>query len=150
MTEEEEEVKIPIYWKYMPAVINASLIVLFGIIYKYVTVWLVRAENHRYEQDFENSIAAKTFMFNFVNTYISNFVAIIYYQNFFTLMTNLVTVMVFKQVLMNVFEFFFEKIVVGRKIKKSNTLFEIPLAEAELNDDALEMENLKVHQMVNR
>ena len=45
-------------------------------------------------------------------------------------MINLVIVMIFKQVFMNLFEFFSEKILVGRKISKSDGFFEIPLAEA--------------------
>jgi len=48
----------------------------------------------------------KIYMFQFVNTYISNFVAISYNQNYATLTTNLAIVMIFKQVFMNLLEFF--------------------------------------------
>lgn len=65
----------------------------------------------------------KTYMFNFVNTYISFIVAIVYNQNFATLTTNLIVVMVFKQMIFNVLEFFQEKILVGRKIRKVEALF---------------------------
>ena len=51
---------------------------------------------------------------------------------------------------MNLFDYFYEKISVGRKIRKSNALFESPIAEAELNDDMLQKENLVVHSFVNR
>ena len=47
----------------------------------------------------------KTYMFQFINTYISNFVYIFYYQDFNKLQMNLITVMVFKQVLFNVLEY---------------------------------------------
>ena len=35
-------------------------------------------ENHRYVSSHENSMINKVYMFQFVNTYISNFVIIIY------------------------------------------------------------------------
>jgi len=85
-------------------------------------VWLsgklVDNENHRYVSSYENSLINKIYMFQFVNTYISNFVAVCYNQNFATLTTNLVIVMVFKQVFMNVFEYVHEKYSIGKKIRK--------------------------------
>ena len=53
-----------------------------------------------------------------MNTYIGNFVAIGYNQNFNSLTLNLFIVMVFKQVIMNLIEFFQEKYTVGKKITK--------------------------------
>ena len=38
----------------------------------------------------------KIYMFNFINTYIGNFVAIVYNQNFVSLQLNLIIVMIFK------------------------------------------------------
>ena len=63
----------------MPSVVNALLIILFGQIYQRLALWLVKKENHRFEQEFEDSIANKTYMFQFINNYISNFVAICYF-----------------------------------------------------------------------
>mgnify|MGYP000845291154 CR=1 FL=1 len=97
---ETGEQKVAGYMKYVPSVINAALIVLFGVIYKWLALRLVKGENHRYTQEFENSLINKTYMFQFVNTYISNFVAAFYTQNFGSLTTNLVIVMVFKQLFM--------------------------------------------------
>jgi len=73
---------VPIYWKYGPAVVNATLIFIFGYIYKILSGNLVERENHRYVTKFENSMINKVYLFQFVNTYISNFVAIAYNQNF--------------------------------------------------------------------
>ena len=87
---------MPIYWKYIPGVINSILIILFGKIYKKVTKKIVVSENHRYESSFENSMINKIYMFNFINTYIGNFVAIVYNQNFVSLQLNLIIVMIFK------------------------------------------------------
>lgn len=89
-------------------------------------------------------------MFQFINNYISNFVAICYFQNFYTLMVNLIIVMVFKQVFMNLFDYFYERIFVGRKMRKSDDLFVGPLADADMVDDEVLKEHLEVHQLVNR
>ena len=147
---ETETKKVPVYWKYMPAVINSILIILFGKIYKWLTYKLVVAENHRYESDFENSIANKTYMFQFINTYISNFVVICYNQNFASLSTNLLIVMIFKQVFINTLEYLQERIGVGRKIKKVEQLFETPLKKALYEEDELQVAHLKMHQMISR
>ena len=77
-TNDTEDQKVPIYWKYIPAVINSLLIIVFGKIYVWLSKVLVVSENHRYVSSFENSLINKTYMFQFVNTYIGNFVAILY------------------------------------------------------------------------
>ena len=69
----------------------------------------------------------KIYIFQFVNNYISNFVAIVYYQNFETLTLNLLIIMVFKQVFLNVIELYKEEIFIGRKIKKVDKLFQEPI-----------------------
>lgn len=113
------------------------MIIIFGRIYSEVSKKLVLAENHRYDSDFENSTANKTYMFAFVNTYISNFVVICYNQKFGALTTNLLVVMVFKQVIINSIEFLKERCKIQSRIDDSNELFVIPVAEAERNEDEL-------------
>ena len=115
---------MPLAWRYLPGIINAILIIIFGQIYTRLSKRLVDNENHRYVSSHENSMINKIYMFQFVNTYISNFVAIIYNQNFATLTLNLVIILVFKQVFMNVLEFYQEKILIGRKIRKVDELFD--------------------------
>ena len=87
----------------------------------------------------------KTYMFQFVNTYIGCFVAILYNQNFATLTNNLVTVMVFKQVFMNLFEYFLERYTVGKKIRKVEALFEEPIKQAQLVGDLVSSADLQMH-----
>ena len=65
----------------------------------------------------ENSIIDKIYNFQFVNTYISNFVYIFYYQDFKKLQMNLVTVMVGKQIGVVLFEYYWLKISVRRKLR---------------------------------
>ena len=93
------------------------------MIYKRLSTYLNIEENHRYVSSYENSLINKTYMFQFVNTYIGNFVAIIYNQNFVSLTLNLFTVMVFKQLVVNVIEYFKEKWQIGKKIQKVDDLF---------------------------
>jgi len=142
--------EVPAHWKYLPAVINTVLIILFGKIYKWISTKLVLAENHRYESEFENSTANKTYMFNFINTYISNFVVVCYNQNFFALTKNLFIVMLGKQVILNVYDWAKEKWQVGGAIKESDALFVDKLAEAKINEDKLQVANLEMHEMINR
>ena len=65
----------------------------------------------------------KTYMFQFVNLYISNFVYIFYHQNYQKLQVNIVTVMVFKQIGYNVLEYVLLKCQVEWKLRKVNKLF---------------------------
>lgn len=89
-------------------------------------------------------------MFQFVNTYISNFVLICYNQNFASLTTNLFIVMIFKQVLLNSFEYLEERITVGRRIRKSNELFSMPLEDAKNMQDDLQYAHVEMHCVINR
>lgn len=68
----------PSAYKYAPGVINSVLIIIFGSIYKKLSKWLVDRENHRYISGYENSMINKTYMFQFINVYIGNYVAIGY------------------------------------------------------------------------
>ena len=140
--EGEDARNVPLAWRYLPGIINSLLIILFGFWYKRLSQKLVDNENHRYVSSHENSLINKIYMFQFVNTYISNFVAIIYNQNFATLTLNLVTILVFKQVLQNVFEFYQEKILIGRKLKKVDELFAEPIQQAQLVGDMISLADL--------
>lgn len=62
-TNDAEKAKVPIYWKYIPGVINTVLIIVFGKIYVWLSNKLVTAENHRYVSGFENSMINKIYMF---------------------------------------------------------------------------------------
>ena len=63
-------------------------------------------ENHRYVGSMEDSMINKTYIFQFVNTYISNFVYIFFDQDFKRLQMNMITIMVFKQVLFTLLGYF--------------------------------------------
>ena len=81
---------------YIPSLINVLLITIFGQVYHRLTYLLVAHENHRFEEGAEDSLINKIYIFQFFNTYFSNFVYIFYNQSFYKLQMNLITVMVFK------------------------------------------------------
>ena len=134
----------------MPGVINSVLIIIFGKLYVKLSKWLVLNENHRYVSSFENSMINKIYMVQFVNTYIGNFVAIAYNQNFYTLTMNLFTVMVFKQIGKNLFEMFYEWWKVGRDVRKVQALFAPKIEGARLAGDEIATLDLKMHQEIEK
>mmetsp|Transcript_17284 Transcript_17284/g.23304 ORF Transcript_17284/g.23304 Transcript_17284/m.23304 type:complete len:110 (+) Transcript_17284:2749-3078(+) len=58
--------------------------------------------------------------------------------------------MLFKQVFINSYEFFSERITIGKKIKKVDELFTEPLSMAQMQEDELGQANIKMHQMISR
>lgn len=61
---------------------NAVIIILLGIIFKKVAHKLTNWENHRYQLQWEASMATKTYFFEFVNSYIALFSIAFYDQDF--------------------------------------------------------------------
>lgn len=55
------------------SVVNAIVIIILGQIYRVIAKLLANWENHRYAEDWENSLITKIFAFQFVNAYISLF-----------------------------------------------------------------------------
>ena len=98
----------------------------------------------------------KTYMFQFVNTYISNLVYIFYYQSFYKLQMNLVIVMVFKQVLINTVEYLSFKFNVSRKIKKVEQLFVDRKNKLVIDDESptksqiIELADLRMHRTIEK
>ena len=114
----------------MPGIVNSLLIKGFGYLYTEVSNRLVELENHRYVSGYENSLVNKTYMFKFVNTYIGNFVIIAYNQNFYSLSMNLFIVMVFQQIIFNLFDLFYEKYKVYKDNRKVDNLFAKKIEES--------------------
>ncbi len=65
----------------------------------------------------------KVYLFQFVNTYISNFVYIFFFQDFKHLQINLIIIMFFKQFAKVLFEYLYLKCKIGRGIKKIEKTF---------------------------
>lgn len=92
------------YLKFTPSLVNVILIVIYGAIYKVVATKLVENENHRYETTHEDSLINKMYQFQFINSYISNYIIAYWVRDFGQLATNLITILVFKQVGVNLAE----------------------------------------------
>ena len=102
--------------------------------------------------DLENAIIVKIYCFQFINTYISSFVYIFYWQDFKQLQANLVTIMVFKQIVFVLAEYYWLKISVRNKIRKVDRLFEDRIqkildnkVESTSGNDHVGMADLKMH-----
>ena len=121
---EEHGKEVPYELRFTPSIVNVTLIFIFGAIYKVVAQKLVDKENHRYESSFEDSLINKMYMFQFINSYISNYIIAYWVRDFRTLAQNLVVIMVFKQVGANIAEFAMDKILIGRKIRKVKQHFQ--------------------------
>lgn len=56
-------------WKVVSAVLNLTIIVVFGAVYQVIAYLLTRWENHRTMTEFEDRIIGKNFMFQSINNY---------------------------------------------------------------------------------
>lgn len=56
-------------WMALSAVLNLTIIVVYGIIYEKIAELLTNWENHRTLTEWEDSVVIKNFMFQFINNY---------------------------------------------------------------------------------
>lgn len=49
-----DKANIPWLWYYVPNMVNAFFITIFGGLYKIAAFKLTESENHRYKNDYEN------------------------------------------------------------------------------------------------
>lgn len=108
---------IPYELKWTPSIVNVLLIFIYGAAYKVIANRLVNAENHRYQQTYEDSLINKMYMFQFINSYISNYMIAYWVRDFGQLATNLIVILAAKQIGLNVLEWAMDKILIGRKLK---------------------------------
>ena len=64
------------------SVISAVIIIVLDQIYRHLAVMMAKWENHKYQEDFEDSLISKNFVFQFVNSNITLFSIAFYYQSF--------------------------------------------------------------------
>jgi threonine/homoserine/homoserine lactone efflux protein len=105
------------------SVINAVVIVVLGTIYRFVSRALVNWENHRYQEDWENSLITKSFSFQFVNAYISLFTIAFVDQSFNELAQSLAIILAAKQIGMNLLDVFLPMLKVSFRKKKLDKRF---------------------------
>ena len=115
--------------------INLTVILILQYIYEYLAIWLTNAELHRTDKTYEASLTIKMFLFQFVNYYASIFYIalikplIIYKPSYldrhlkalrfeecdvsgcvWELSIQLIIIMVGKQLVSNIWEFYFSKL----------------------------------------
>jgi len=123
--------KVPLYIGVLPSIVNTVLIQLFAQTYKRVALMLVNNENHRQTFDYENSLILKTYMFTFVNAYISNYIYAFYVKDFYAVALNLVVIIVLTNIGLNVVEYCIGRFWINRKIQKVAAKYEDEITKAE-------------------
>lgn len=93
-------------------------ITILGGIYKYIAVVLANWENHKFKEDWENSLISKSFAFLFVNAYISLISKAFALRSFNDVAILLITLLAAKQVLLNVSDVLVPKIQLKLKQRK--------------------------------
>ena len=139
---------IPYELKFTPSIVNVALIFIYGAIYTIVARILVDKENHRYQTAYEDSLVNKMYMFQFINSYISNYIIAYWVRDFGQLATNLMVILIGKQVGLNLLEWAMDKYLVGRKIKAVKAHYQevISKKQADKETDRIAIEELKMHQ----
>mmetsp|Transcript_1153 Transcript_1153/g.1625 ORF Transcript_1153/g.1625 Transcript_1153/m.1625 type:complete len:764 (+) Transcript_1153:118-2409(+) len=61
------------YSSYIASILNSVQIQIMNVIYSKISIGLNKLENHRTNTEYENALIAKTFLFQFVNSYASFF-----------------------------------------------------------------------------
>ena len=74
--------EVPYELRFTPSIVNVALIFIYGAVYKVVAQILVDKENHRYQQTYEDSLINKMYMFQFINSYISNYIIAYWVRDF--------------------------------------------------------------------
>eukprot|EP00002_Diphylleia_rotans_P002752 TRINITY_DN1177_c0_g1_i1.p1 TRINITY_DN1177_c0_g1~~TRINITY_DN1177_c0_g1_i1.p1 ORF type:complete len:696 (+),score=177.06 TRINITY_DN1177_c0_g1_i1:52-2139(+) len=69
----QRDLKDPFWGGQLSGIINAIAIIILNLVYRNIAVSITDWENHRTDTEYEDNLVAKTFMFQFVNSYISLF-----------------------------------------------------------------------------
>jgi hypothetical protein len=104
-------------------IVYSVVITILGGVYKVIAVVLVNWENHKYKEDWENSLTSKMFAFLFVNAYISLFTKAFAIKSFNDVAILLIALLAVKQVLLNVIDILVPKIQMAIKRKRLLSAF---------------------------
>eukprot|EP01064_Diplonema_japonicum_P012879 TRINITY_DN2022_c1_g1_i1.p1 TRINITY_DN2022_c1_g1~~TRINITY_DN2022_c1_g1_i1.p1 ORF type:complete len:704 (+),score=141.56 TRINITY_DN2022_c1_g1_i1:51-2114(+) len=141
---------------FVPTILHVIIIMQLNLMYRRVAVWLTNQENHRLEEEYENSLILKRFLFESFDCYISLFYLGFVQQDIRRLRLELIslyTVDSIRRVTLETLIPFLLSLVEGRKHKKTaadlakhdekgrvvSAFTEVHLAEYEAFDDYLEM-----------
>ena len=102
---------------------NAIAVILFGKLNMKVCKFLTDGENYKYKNEYEDALINKIYMFQFINAYISNYLLAYWSKNFDGIAQNLIIILIFKQVVMNIWEYAEDRWGTGKKIQKVKDSF---------------------------
>mmetsp|Transcript_99534 Transcript_99534/g.136783 ORF Transcript_99534/g.136783 Transcript_99534/m.136783 type:complete len:130 (+) Transcript_99534:220-609(+) len=91
-------------WGYLWTLIHAIIINYFNKYYGRANTWIVRVENHKYNEEHEQSLIVKAFVVGFVNSNLALFVASFIDRKFGAVVLGLSTILIFKQIILNLIE----------------------------------------------
>jgi len=91
-------------WNYLWVIIYSSIVIYMTKNFKKSAAWIVTLENHKFMNDHEDSMISKTYCIAFVNCYLGLFAAAFFEQKFSVVTFTLATILIFKQVILNIRE----------------------------------------------
>lgn len=94
-----------ISWEYLWTVIYSIAVIYLSGWFAAKAKVIVEKENHKFNFDHENSMIVKSYILAFVNCYLGLFAAAFYDQKYKGLTFLLATILIFKQLILNVKEF---------------------------------------------
>ena len=128
-------------------VANGASIAILNTIYKALAIKVVNWENHRYQEEWENSLVIKNFTFQFANSYLTLFWIAFKDQNFKGLAYSMGSILIVKQFALNLVEIVLPIItncLKQRKILKAWKTYEDKPKDKEHERYALRVEQQRV------
>mmetsp|Transcript_34093 Transcript_34093/g.25162 ORF Transcript_34093/g.25162 Transcript_34093/m.25162 type:complete len:473 (-) Transcript_34093:341-1759(-) len=95
-----------VYIDYTASVINSIIMICLSYTYRFISNRLVNWENHKTQEEWENSLTTKIFAFSFINSYLTLFYYAFYEKDFNEVTFQLVSILLAKQIAVNALEVF--------------------------------------------
>lgn len=92
------------FFRTLVTVANGAAIAVLNTIYKMLAIKVVNWENHRYQEEWENSLVIKNFTFQFANSYLTLFWIAFFDQDFSALAYSMGSILIVKQFALNLVE----------------------------------------------
>ncbi len=102
---------------------------MLGEVYKKIAIRLTDYENHRTENQYEDSLIQKIFWFTFVNSVAPCFILAFWDKNAQKLAFQLMTILIGKQIALNLVEYISYRYLTGRKINKVTASFKTKIKD---------------------
>lgn len=67
---------------YIYTSVYSAVVIIFGMIYKFLANNQTQKENHRYQKDFDDALITRLFQFNFFNFYMPMLLVAFYTRNY--------------------------------------------------------------------